>query len=463
LLWRAYGMEGGTMDTSTELSPVIVQKVKRLLHLAPHLNAPGQRIYLNVEIGRGAGRYLVDALRELILDKKVQCNFDVGVSCSSSEIEPELVRIFSGGPTSEGAALRERLHGFVRVCRLETVARRAAHLVFRMEAAKSDKELFSSLSESHPLVRDTGFAGGLSEEPARFATTAFNEVTYTRYVVTSAGVEPGPEGLDEGLWDGEWRRRFSSLCRLSRHSAVGLHAEIRPDSIPCQRLRQIADRHARDEYDRSFITVHCDPAQGPEFFVGSRTARSGVFLVECSDRGAPELPGRDIVSVTSRIGPFRAALATAVGNLPNPLHDLVDDDVSRGLLRDINILRGTEVFNFLREISRESHIYFMDGLDNVLALRFLLSKQAQLSGFLPIIVSLRDFIFRCKPLRALQYGTKCDDIVVFYIPIYRERPPVLLYRLVEVKFGPRKQQWSKAQQQLSETCQKIAERIPSGL
>jgi Holliday junction DNA helicase RuvB len=51
---------------------------------------------------------------------------------------------------------------------------------------------------------------------------------------------------------------------------------------------------------------------------------------------------------------------------------------------------------------------------------------------------------------------------VFYVPMYRGQPPVLLYRLVEVKFGPRKKQWSKAQQQLSETAQKLIQKFPFG-
>ena len=464
LLWRCYGTDGGVVDTSFELGPVVIQKIKRLLSLAPHLNVPSQRIYVNVEIGRGTGRYLVHALRELERDNNVRCAFDVGVVSLDDQIEPEIVKVFSNDPISESASpLREKLHGFARVCLLAGVSDRPAHLVFRMEAAHSNKDPFASMAGSHTLVRETGFAAGLSQEPARFATTTANEVTYTRYVGSSTQTSAIPRDLEEDTWGGRWRRQFLQLCGLTRRAAVGLQSEIGPDSIPCQRLRQIAEADSSDQYDNSFITVHCDPAQGPEFFVGARTSRSGVFLVECSDRGAPELPGNDIVAVTSRIGPFRAALRTAVGTLPNRLNELVDDDVARGLLRDINLLRGTEVFDFLREISRQtSHIYFMDGLDNVLAFRFLMSPAGQLPGYLPAVIALKDFTARCEPLADLRRGTQCDDILVFYLPRF-QTTPTILYRLVEVKFGPRSQQWSKAQQQLSQTAAKLTEKLPENV
>jgi Holliday junction DNA helicase RuvB len=157
-------------------------------------------------------------------------------------------------------------------------------------------------------------------------------------------------------------------------------------------------------------------------------------------------------------------LATAVSALPTALCELAeDDDVARGLLRDINLLRGTEVFDFLREISRNSHIYLMDGLDNVLALRFLLSDDAQLPGYLPVVVAMKDLTARSAPLSELRRGTQCDDVLVFYLPKFERAPPVVLYRLVEVKFGPRRgRPRTKAQQQLSETAQKLAMKLPTG-
>jgi holliday junction DNA helicase RuvB len=467
LLWRSYGTHGGSLDTSQDLLPVIVQKVKRLLRLAPHVNHPERRLYLNVEVGRGKGEYVLQALEQLQSDREIKCGFDVGLVANGSQDATALEKLFSDPVGVFGEGEQFLLGGFVRVCSLADLHERDAHLVFRMEGAESEKQPMATISESHPLTRTTGFAAGLAQEPARFATIGANEVTYTRYVSGNDGlVESLPPEDRDTLWSGRWRKAYLRLTRLSREAAIGLHSAVQPNQTIAQSIRQIADDRGVAEYDRSFITVHCDPAQGPEFFVGERSARSGVFLVESSDLGAPELPGRDVVSVTSRIGPFRAALATAVATLPDSLSDLVNPTVARGLLRDINLLRGTEVFDFLRETSREAgYPYFMDGLDNVLALRYLLSPTiTQADSRLPLVVSMKDFVGRIQWLRDVRRGIKCDDIIVFYIP----RPtynsaPVIRYRLIEVKFGPRNQQRAKAEKQLSATGQKLRDLLPPGI
>lgn len=464
LLWRAYGSDGGTLDTSDELSPVIVEKVKRLLSLAPHLNQSEQTLFINVEVGRGSGDYILESIQQLQADNSIRCSFDLAVVARDNFANTALVRLFTRSGADERNSLRESLHGFIRVRAIANVADREAHLVFRMEAARSERRPFSSMSVNHLLARDTGFSGGLSIEAARFASSASNEVVYTRYVAPSLPRDAANDVVD-GLWKGPSRSRYRAICAVMQHASIGLHTAIAADTIPTQSLRQIADSSAASDYDRSFITVHCDPAQGPEFFVGERTTRSGVFLVECSDRGSPQLPGRDIVSVTSRITPFRAALAAAVSGLPAPLDGLVDGDVAKGLLRDINLLRGTEVFDFLREISQANHVHMMDGLDNVLALRFLLSQLGERTDYLALVISMKDLASRSPLLKDLRGNdrTKCDDIIVLYIPRHWTDTPTLEYRLVEVKFGERRQQWAKAQKQLSSTAQRLAEKLPVGI
>jgi Holliday junction DNA helicase RuvB len=464
LLWRAYGTDGGRLDTSQELAPVIFEKVKRFLSLAPHLNHPEHTVFINIEVGQGTGDYILEAVLRLEGDDSIRCGFDLAVVAPEHFSSSALVRLFARNGAGQQTSLRETLQGFVRVRSIADAAAREAHLVFRMEAARSERLPFSSMSEHHPLARNTGFSAGLSIEAARFADSASNEVVYTRYVALPDPQAPVTDG-PEGLWNGPSRSRYISLCAVMQHASIGLHNSIALHAIPTQSLRQIADSTAARHYQSSFITVHCDPAQGPEFFVGDRTSRSGVFLVECSDRGSPQLPGRDIVSVTSRIAPFRAALASAVSGLPAPLNGLVNADVAKGLLRDINLLRGTEVFDFLREISQANHIHLMDGLDNVLALRFLLSKLAERDDFLPLVVSMKDLTDRSPLLRDLRKNDKekSDDIIVIYLPRNWTDTPALEYRLVEVKFGARRQQWSKAQQQLSSTAQRLAERLPLGI
>lgn len=465
LLWRQYGKDGGTVDTSDDLGPIIVDKVRNLLELAPHLRRSNQRLFLNIEIGHGAGEYLSRAVRELINDNSIECAFDIGIVRSPSAPTPSLLEAFSGGSRSARGGDTDQFRRAVRVAEIPSVSSREAHLVFRLEAAEAEKNSFTTISKDIPLLRSTGFAAGLAEEPARFATLRESEVIYTRYVnsMHDGGELPPPQGSEE-LWDGPWRRRFAAVTAVSRKAVIGLRNAIAVDMIACQRLRQNADTATKADYDKSFVTVHCDPTQGPEFFVGTRAAKSNVFLVECTDRGSPQLPGRDIVTVTSRIAPFRAALAAAVRQLPPPLRAIVNDDVAKGLLRDINLLRGTEVFAFLRKSSRESsHIGILDGLDNILAMRLLLERQLRVADHFPVVVSLRDLASRSGFFKRLRIGTQCDDIVVFYLPKPADGSARLLYRITEVKFGQRRELKRKALQQLAETARKFADVLPSDL
>jgi Holliday junction DNA helicase RuvB len=466
LLWREYGSSTSReVDTDADLAQVITAKVKRILiSLSPHLNQTQQTLYINIDIGASTGQYVLDALRALERDEKIQSRLDVGLAGSGAK-GSALLEVFRGRldqDTNDGP--RSVLQGKVRVAVLSNVADRDAHLVFRMTGPNSETLPFTNVSEDHQLVRDCGFAGGLSQEPVRFAVNSADQVQYEQYVSTRP--PEGEAAPTEGLWDGPWRRLWLRTTQITRRLAVGLISGVSADLVPSRKLVQVARSDEATEYERSFITVHCDPAQGPEFFVGPRSRRSGVYLVECSDRGSPELPGRDIVSVTSYISPFRAALRRALEGLPPALRDSVNDDVAKALLRDINVLRGTEVFDFMREAARDepNRTLYMEGLDNVLAMRLLLRARAiTVPNALPVVVGLKDLTARCDTLADLRGGTKSDDIIVFYIPPVCDRFVSIFYRLVEVKFGPRQNQWRKAQQQLSETSRKLRTHFPSGI
>jgi Holliday junction DNA helicase RuvB len=466
LLWREYGSPTSLeVDTDADLAQVLVAKTKRmLLSLSPHLNRPQQTLYVNIDLGGGTGRFVLEALRVLERDDNIQCRIDIGLTRSAG-IEPALAEVFRGRlDQGDSDGLRAVLQGKVRVAVLDSIADREAHLAFRMTGPNSETLPFTSISEQHTLVRDCGFAGGLSQEPVRFAVNATDQVHYEQYVSTARPQGTAPASDD--LWDGPWRRLWLRTAQLSRNLTVGLMSGVGTAVVPSRKLVQVARSAEATEYQRSFITVHCDPAQGPEFFVGPRSRRAGVYLVECSDRGSPELPGRDIVSVTAYIAPFRAALRKALEGLPSSLRDSVDHEVAKGLLRDINVLRGTEVFDFMREAAREepNPVLYMEGLDNVLAMRLLLQERTiPISGALPIVVGLSDLTLRCRVLSDLRVGTKSDDLIVFYIPPTSDDLPVIYYRIVEVKFGPRRNQWSKAQRQLSETSRKLRSHLPGSI
>ncbi len=460
LLWQLFGTPGGVaVDTDSELDAVVGSKVKRLLELCPYLNSSGQVVCMNVDVGPGQGEYLLRAMEALSGDSSIRCRFDVGVV--STNDEPALTALFKGRATEANVQRRNLLLGRVQVAKLGTVGEREAHLVFRTTGPQAEATPFAGISRQSPLVRDSGFAAGLLEEPVRFAEMEANEVRYTRYV-SSSGENYGERA--EGLWGGRSRERYATVVSLARRLSLGLLAGVVEDTVPSRRLRQVARADEAAEYGRAFISIHCDPDQGPEFFVGQRASRAGIYLVECSDRGDPELPGRDIVSVTSRIAPFTASLRTALGALPSGVRQRVDANVTKGLLRDINLVRGTKVFDFMRAAAKhaETHTGFMDGLDNILAMRWLLSAEALTrDDTFPVVIALRDLTGRSPIFKSLEGGTRCDDILVLYLPLREQEVPRISYRLVEVKFGARRQQWEKAGRQLAETSKRLREIIPS--
>ena len=445
---------------------MINTKVRRLLNLSPHLAARDHAVYINVDLGRNSGRYLIQGLTELVKAKDIHCRFDVGVVTDENQ-EAELFKVFAERNPATSDKARATLQGSVQVARLQSLSDRPAHLVFRPAAPHSTPRPISSISTSNNLVRDTGFAGGLSEEIARFADILPEEVHYFQYVGEAAYREKDDNGGKEDFWDGPWRRRFRRLCTLSRRASLGLTQGVAQDAVPTRQLRHLATEHDCNEYSKAFITVHCDPGQGPEFFVGKRSERSGLYLVECSDRGQPDLPGRDIVSVTAQIAPFRAAVTTALRALPGDLRADVDDEVARGLLRDINLLRGTQVFAFMREAAKdaENATPLFEGLDNVLAMRFFLAEAQghRTRDCLPIVVTLNDIVKRGSQLRHLGTGVRCDDIIVFYLPPATGPVLSIAYRLVEVKFGePTSQKRKRARSQLRNTAEKLRQTLPRG-
>lgn len=465
LLWRFYGARSDRdIDIDAELEGVIVAKVKRLFELAPQLNDPRQWVFINLDLPRGGGDYLLRALVSLLSDPKVRSRFDVGL-CGDARRENALADLFRGAPRDDEAVRRRELfQPRIRVRCLKLIHGREAHLAFRL-VDKSKSTPFTSVPTSDPLVRDTGFAAGLAEEPLRVARSHAAAIEYQTYVrcdaAANATTSPPP---NEGLWDGPWRQLFRRVKSLSQRLAVALDTQAGSQGTLARGLEQSVGQDAEKEYEKAFISVHCDPAQGPEFFLGSRAKKAAVFLVECTDRGRPTLPGRDVVTVTPRMTPFSAALRHALDGLPEELLGPPDKrtDISAALLQDLNALRGSRVFDFLRESARADHRRILDPFDNVMAMRLLLSPDGRLDDRLPVVLALRDVSTR-SGFKFPKTGKRCDDILVVYLPREAEDGIVpLRLRVVEVKFGtPSSAEKTKAAEQVKATRGALDTLLPS--
>ena len=461
LLWRWYGAVDNTaVEIDADLETVVEAHVSRFLKLAPYLDNDTQTIYLNADLHRGEWRYLARSLARLV--DKYRCAFDVGiVSDNPAHRADELVRSLA---LSDELRAGEVATGRMRLRGLSSLDEREAHLAFRPTAPNASTHDFTWTSANQPEVMDTATLAGLNEEPLRFARHSVGEVSYFQYVATSPGASL-PTTATEGVWGGPWHSLLRGVKRLSQQLAVGLIAPVQPDAVPTRVARQMSDPLAEHAYHKSFLTIHTDPTQGPDFFTRASLGRSQLYLVESADRPLPGLPGRNVVSVTPRIRPFRAALRKALQALPDDLSSAVDDTVAEGLLRDINVLRGSWVFDFIQQGVREDadHRMYLAGLDNVLAMRLLLSRHARpTSEWLPLPLSLGDRSRQAGLLKAPSAGERCDDVALIWLPHSGASSPRLCLQVVEVKYGNRAQAWRKAALQVSATASQVRARLPSG-
>jgi len=467
LLWRVFACrDNGERDPDQELKDVIASKIRRVVRdLLPLLDHPSSRVVLNVDVGTSKGRYLVDALLELVTGRDAVASvLDVGLvraKGSRTRIE-ELFQSALG--EADDADTREELAGRVELALLDSVGSRPAHLAFRM-SADSETSFKSTVRKEHSLTRSSSFAAGFCTEPVRVAPDSpANEVTYWNYVFPTSWDAPDHANP---VWGSAWRKRLLDVERLSLNLLVGVEGPTSDALLPLRSLRQRTDAHVDEMYRSALLSVHCDPGQGPELFVGRKAKRKAVYLVECTDRGRPELPGRDVVTVTAHLEPFRAGLRRALHELPDALTAAIDDNAAENLLADINALRATWVFNFLRTATHDyDHRAFLGALDDVVAMRWLLEgKQAPASQALPLVLDLNDVLSRTQGmLKPPREGKRCDDVIVCYIPPVQSRSELSLeLRLVEVKFRDTTQNRNDARVQVEETAKRFRSVLPAGL